>query len=283
MERTFIPGEEWLYYKVYCGNRMADLILIDIIKPLTEKLLENKSIDKWFFIRYSDPKPHLRIRFHCTKNEEIGKVIFDVKNALEPYVKNSLLWKIQIDTYEREVERYGKHTIVNSENLFFIDSKYCLELLSTIDDDEILFLLMLKLIDDLLTEFSFSIEMKQTFTKRQLNAFKREFNSDKDLVKQLSVNFGKIKEKMFTMLENQTYPIEDLATLLKNKKEVLKKEVKDIIELNKKNNNLSIDNLLSSYIHMMVNRFFRDKQRLYELVCYDCVYKFYNYLIASKR
>ncbi|CAL2081162.1 thiopeptide-type bacteriocin biosynthesis protein [Tenacibaculum sp. 190524A02b] len=283
MKRIFIPGEEWLYYKIYCGNRTADLILTEAIKPLTEKLLKNNSIDKWFFIRYSDPKPHLRIRFHYTKSKELGNIIFNVKDTLKPFAENNLIWKIQIGSYEREVERYGEHTIINAEDLFFIDSVYCLNILSNIDDDEVLFLLMLKLIDDLLTSFSFSVETKQSFTKRQLNAYKREFNSDKDLVKQLGVNYNNSKEKIVSLLLEQDNSMKGVYQLLKNKKNEIEGIANTIVELNKKNKNLDIESLLSSYIHMMVNRFFRDKQRLYELVCYDCIHKFYNYLIATKR
>jgi len=46
MKRTFIPGDEWLYYKLYCGKKTADYILIDVIKPITEKLLSEGLINQ---------------------------------------------------------------------------------------------------------------------------------------------------------------------------------------------------------------------------------------------
>ena len=82
LKRTFIIGEEWLYYKIYCGNRTSDTILIDVIKPLTESLLKEKIIDKWFFIRYSDPENHLRVRFHCSNISKLGLIIEKLKEAI---------------------------------------------------------------------------------------------------------------------------------------------------------------------------------------------------------
>ncbi|WP_392348660.1 lantibiotic dehydratase C-terminal domain-containing protein [uncultured Polaribacter sp.] len=51
-QRTFVIGDKWLYYKIYCGVKTADMLLLEVIKPLTEQLIEEKIIDKWFFIGY---------------------------------------------------------------------------------------------------------------------------------------------------------------------------------------------------------------------------------------
>ena len=39
---------------------------------------------------------------------------------------------------------------------------------------------------------------------------------------------------------------------------------------------LSIDSLLASYIHMMMNRLFKSKNRLHELVLYEFLYRYYK-------
>ncbi|HBX51207.1 MAG: hypothetical protein A2275_06955 [Bacteroidetes bacterium RIFOXYA12_FULL_35_11] len=60
--RYFIPGSEWLYYKIYCGPKTADTIIENVFLPVSSKLFENSLIKKWFFIRYSDSDLHLRFR-----------------------------------------------------------------------------------------------------------------------------------------------------------------------------------------------------------------------------
>ena len=121
-QRSFSLGSEWLYYKLYCGNKTADKLLCEAIKPLTEKLLQEKVIDKWFFIRYSDPETHIRLRFHFTDLNQKAKVIAHMAQFCAEFEKSGLLWKTQTDTYQRELERYGSNSMEISENLFFYDS-----------------------------------------------------------------------------------------------------------------------------------------------------------------
>jgi len=52
-KRTFIIGDEWLYFKVYTGYKTADTLLTDTVFPLSQYLLKEKLIDHWFFIRYA--------------------------------------------------------------------------------------------------------------------------------------------------------------------------------------------------------------------------------------
>jgi thiopeptide-type bacteriocin biosynthesis protein len=46
---------------------------------------------------------------------EVIDTIYPVLNSL---LEQNSVWKIQTDTYQREIERYGKKTIEDSETLF---------------------------------------------------------------------------------------------------------------------------------------------------------------------
>ncbi len=282
-KRTFIIGEEWLYYKLYCGVKTADLLLTRVIKPLTEQLLEEKRIDQWFFIRYSDPEPHLRIRFHCNDIAAIGNIINSIKGSIESYVNSGMIWKVQIDTYQREIERYGTNMIVKSEFLFYIDSKTCLNALSLIDDDELLFLFALRIIDSILHIFELSDQEKIRFTKNNLNQFKKEVGSSKDLSKQLYTKHQGLKTRIIAFMSMQTH--EEYASLIVLFNEYEKKldYIKEAWKTENIALNSSMEYLISDYIHMTVNRIFRDKQRLHELVCYDNLHRFYNYKLATNE
>jgi thiopeptide-type bacteriocin biosynthesis protein len=282
MQRTFVLGDKWIYYKWYCGKKTADTILVDIVKPLTEKLLHENLIDQWFFIRYDDPKSHLRIRFRCKQVSNIGMIINEVKKAIDYFVANDLIWKVRTDTYQRELERYGKQTIVDAEQFFFIDSTTCINALNMIEDDELLFLFALKSIDTLLESFNYDTKNKIEFVKPNLIAFKKEFNSDKQLSKQLNKKYASLKEKTIAfMTENSDEDFIPLFNLLENKKKKLNQL--STIVLNKKKLEISINQLLSSYVHMMINRLFRDQQRLHELVSYDFLSRYYNFLLAKNK
>jgi len=53
IQRKFLLGDAWLYYKIYCGARTADMLLTDMIAPLVAELKKQELIEKWFFIRYN--------------------------------------------------------------------------------------------------------------------------------------------------------------------------------------------------------------------------------------
>jgi len=122
-KRTFTIGDEWLYFKVYTGFKTADTLLTDTVFPLSQYFLKENLIDHWFFIRYSDPQFHLRIRFHAPKKEDIAYVIHHFNKTFQDYVNQNLVWKIQTDTYQREMERYNPELIEHSEKLFHLSSE----------------------------------------------------------------------------------------------------------------------------------------------------------------
>jgi thiopeptide-type bacteriocin biosynthesis protein len=284
MKRTFILGDEWLYYKIYCGKRAADMVLVACIKPLTETLLTNKLIDQWFFIRYSDPNPHLRIRFHCNHINKLGIIIDNINKALSNYVENDLIWKVQTDTYSREIERYGENTIEEAEQLFFHDSVASIEAMSFIEDDELLFLFALKSIDDLLTTFKYDLKDKIAFSKENSDYFRQEFNADTQLSKELYKKHQKLRTKIESFM-NTPVPLETkvLFEIIKKNSEKTKSIKKNILQQHRDNAlELPLNSFVSSCIHMMINRKFRDKQRLFELLCYDYLYRYYSRIFAKK-
>lgn len=272
-QRKFLFGDKWLYYKVYCGKKTADTILIEIIQPLIKTLFEKGLIEKWFFIRYADPQSHLRIRFLLSNDNYIGEVNLLFNKYLKEYFENGFIWNIQTSVYNRELERYGYSTISDAEDFFFFDSQLCLQALSIIQNDETQFLFSLKYIDTILDSFGFTLDRKLQFAKELLESFKQEFNADKQLNKQLNIKYQKLRPAIliFFNLNNESfksyYDLIDINSMQNIADSVLKKLPKE---------NISLDDLLSSYIHMIVNRLFRDKQRLHELVCYSCLLKYYQ-------
>jgi hypothetical protein len=50
-----------------------------------------------------------------------------------------------------------------------------------------------------------------------------------------------------------------------------------------KDREIMLDDLLGSYIHMMMNRMFRTRQRLMEMVLYDFLFRTYKSALAKNR
>jgi len=277
-QRAFIPGDEWLYYKLYTGPKTSETILSEVIKPTCEKLLKKNLVDKWFFIRYNDPEYHLRVRFHCTKLEHIATVIHELRPQLKWFFQNDLIHKIQLATYERELERYGFETIESFEELFFLDSLIIVDYLATsvnedLGDDRWLFGCMG--IDCILNLFTFDLKDKLILIEELKIDFGKEFGLNRALKKQLNEKFMKnhelIHETLFNLKKNsQENP--NIKNILESYILSAKKNIKYIM-LNTHDNFLN--DRIKSYLHMFLNRLFRSKNRLQEFVLYYMLHKYY--------
>lgn len=198
-----ILGGNWIYYKLYMGTKSADDILVEKIKPLADKFIEENIIDQWFFIRYNDPKYHLRIRFKCIRPSQLNEIISRMHNVLVPLVEESIIWKVQLDTYNKEIERYGLKTMEISEQLFFLDSIMTINYLKNFKDENLRWLFGLKAIDDFLDLFQYQLSDKKNFMENLSNAFKAEFGRSKILNSNLSDKFRLNRQEISNTMEGK--------------------------------------------------------------------------------
>jgi lantibiotic biosynthesis protein len=285
---TFTPGSEWLYYKIYCGEKTADTILVDSIRSLTETLIKKGSIDKWFFIRYYDPHFHLRLRFHLTNTNDIGIIMQATSYALQRFEHTRHIWKLQIDTYERELKRYGSNTIEQAETLFYEDSLAAVHILNELKkhggNENARWLCALLLIDDWLVIFKYTLPEKLSLLTSLKNSYGKEFGIDKALKRQLDDKFRQNKQSIESVLNRSVasnHIPRSCWELLRQKNIALQPTVQHILQLKAANRlAVSYEHLTSSYIHMLVNRLILSQPRLHELVLYDSLFRYYRSQLA---
>jgi lantibiotic biosynthesis protein len=286
IKRDFTIGSEWLFYKIYCGHKTADLILTEVIKPLVAEFRAKDSIEKFFFIRYSDPEPHLRVRFYHSQGIDFHRVITKFYAAIDVYITRGLVAKIQSDTYQREVERYGENTMSLSESLFMQDSFMTLEMLSRIEGsegEEYRWRYAFRAIDDLLDNFELSLSQKKALLLQLKTNFFQEFNGNKYLTQQLSGHFRTHRGSLLSILgePNDDNEINELLDIFESQKADNHNIAKQILaHYENKTANVELFDLLSSYIHMTLNRLFAAQQRKHELVVYDLLYRYYDGKLA---
>lgn len=284
--RTFILGEEWLYYKIYCGSYSADAVLIESILPIIKELQERKLIDHWFFIRYNDPKNHLRVRFHLTNIDNLQEIIKLMLLYFGKLVEKDIVYDMATASYKREIERYGKTTITAIEKLFYYHSEKILQLIenTTPEDDEIARIFAtLQMIDDLFEEFEISLTHRQEFIHNIQLQFKEEHNIGKDNTKKLDQLYRNYRMEISLFLGEKQEPLylEGLLEIIKTREEETK-IIKTILSKIKQNSTVTSLDLISSLIHMNINRIFRSQQRQYEMLCYDFMNRYYKTRLARK-
>jgi lantibiotic biosynthesis protein len=290
VKRTFVTGEEWLYFKIYCGTKTADQFLKYSLKVTLDELKNKNLIESWFFIRYADPQNHLRIRFKIKNTSDISEVSQILKENCSYFLDHKLIWKLQTDTYNRELERYGASTIEIAEDLFNANSEQILQLIELFDDSneereaEIRWFFGLKGVDMLLNAFNFDLKSKKELLENLSEGFGREFNMNIDLKKQLGERFRK-ERGLLSKCINHEHLLEDdfkqAFSILHQFKERNNQIAKAILQA--ETLEVELNNLLGSYIHMFMNRLFITNQRYTEMIQYHLLWHFYRSEVAQAK
>jgi thiopeptide-type bacteriocin biosynthesis protein len=276
MKRNFCLGSEWLYYKIYTGVQSANVFLTEQLYPVILELQQENILVKWFFIRYKDPEEHLRIRFLVVNPQNLTAIISKLHDVFDELLKNNIIWKVQTDTYQREIERYGENTIENSESIFCFDSEMILQYLLLkpyFEKTETQLLFSFLAVDCFLNSFGLTNLEKMNLLEQWQLSFKTEFNADKILKKELDKNFRELFQDMNDfIIENSKEAFSELYDIIAQKQNL----AKNVIESIKENLQIPLSSFLSSHVHMMINRQFTSKQLKYELLIYDHLYRYYK-------
>lgn len=291
VRRSFPPGSEWLYVKLYTGTSTADGLLRDIVGPTVREALASGAADSWFFIRYADPEWHLRVRLHGDPAALHGQVLPALHESLAAFLADGRLWKVQLDTYDREVERYGgPEGIELAERLFRADSDAVLEIIEMIEGDEgadIRWRLALLGCDLLLSDLGLTPEDRRTALGHLRTSFLREFSGGKVLRVQLDQKLRAERRSLAALLEGGPGADEILAPAL----DVLARRSRAIAPITEELRQreaagrltVPVMEMSTSYVHMFVNRIIRSAARAHELVLYDFLYQLHESREARKR
>lgn len=130
----------------------------------------------------------------------------------------------------------------------------------------------------LLSELKLPIDKKLEWINQYNDSFKKEFNSDKNLNNQLSKKYRDFKANYFNFINTTEF-----------------EEVKNLILLNVKESTTSLSNIVNnqneiklkyffqSIFHMHINRIFTSNQRLFEMIIYDYLWRYYKSLNVLKN
>lgn len=129
--RIKYPGSEWLYVKLYGNSNREEEFIAFALRDFCHKVLhEQQLIEEWFFIRYADPQPHIRLRFRGNPQVLTSQLLPIIHEWWCQLTQDGLLTRGVVDTYEREIERYGGPDLISAmESLFYWDSVVASDLL----------------------------------------------------------------------------------------------------------------------------------------------------------
>jgi thiopeptide-type bacteriocin biosynthesis protein len=280
--RTFAPGSEWLYAKIYTGTAAAEAVLRDAIAPLRAQWAPQT----WFFIRYSDPHSHLRVRFRGDPARLAGEILPALHEALAPMLADGRVWRLQLDTYAREVERYGGPVGVElAEELFAADSDAALAIALALRDDhgnQRRCDLALYGAHRLLCDLGLDLAARLALVRTAREAFAREHAVTRDFERHLGLKFRQrravIEELLGRGVDDNTGAAFEMRGV-----RVQQISVKLRSEIAAGAIMLPVDDLAASFVHMHINRMLRADHRAQELVIYDMLERVYDAKFARAR
>jgi thiopeptide-type bacteriocin biosynthesis protein len=124
------PGSDWLFAKLYCPRTFEEDLIAGPMRTFCAFIRGAGLAEEWFFIRYADPDPHLRLRFRGAPERLVGHLLPQVCTWAADLMRDGLCLRFCFDTYDREVERYGGEVgTTTAEALFAADSRAVVELL----------------------------------------------------------------------------------------------------------------------------------------------------------
>jgi thiopeptide-type bacteriocin biosynthesis protein len=285
--RSFAPGSEWLYLKIYTGTAVADSLLRETIGPLVASARSAGAVDRWFFIRYADPGPHLRVRLHGDPDRLTAQVLRAFRRALEPDLEGRV-WRFEVGTYDREIERYGgPDAIETAEAVFEADSDAVLAMVSgggTLDDR---WRAALAGLHRLFVDLGLDDEAQARVARRMRDGYAAELGADSLLKRQIGDRYRAERRSLEPLIDADATAEGALGRaldVLKRRSDALRAPVERLHELGAAGRlTTPVEDFAASLGHMHVNRLIRSSQRAHEMVIYDLLDRLYMTRAARRR
>ncbi len=279
VESVFPPGSEWLMAKLYSGKATADAVLREAVAPLVAEVLRDGLADGWFFIRYADPEDHVRLRFHGDPQRLDAEVLPRLRDAVRPLLDDGRVSRLVLDTYRREVSRYGgPDGILHAENVFRADSEAVLAMLLVAEGEDgldVRWRLAVAGVDRLLADGGLDVADRQAAVRQWRDSLVKEHGATGDAAKQ---HAGRLVRKERASLEallagstEDPRAAAGLAALAR--RSAVQQPLLTGVDVG----------ILGSLCHMYVNRLLRAAQRTQELVVYDLLDRLYAAAMGRAR
>jgi thiopeptide-type bacteriocin biosynthesis protein len=283
--RTFPPGSEWLTLKLYAGESMADAAVRDLVGPLAREVLESGAAERWFFVRYGDPEWHLRLRFQGEPSRLHAEVLPRLQAAAAAWLAEGRLRRVQLDTYEREVERYGgPEGIRLVEQVFHCDSEAVLAILERVSPGDAgldqRWRLALRGMDMLLADLGLDRAARYRVVQAERQAFAHEFQAGGPLRGAIGARFRKERAALAAILDpahDAGSPLAPGFRFLQERSQRLAPVAAEL-RAHEREGRLTrpIAAIAGSVVHMHANRLLRAGHRAQELVLHDFLTRLYE-------
>lgn len=284
----YIPGSEWLFGRWNTAPGYADAVLVEVLAPIARELREQRIIENWFFIRYSDPDFHIRLRLRGAPALLAAEALPRLREAGESTLARGLVTKITYDTYDREVSRYGgPGGIELCERIFGADSDAVVDLVaSTLGDEgsDARWRLTLCGTDRLLRDAGLGLEQRYLFARKRAEDYAREFHLQGSARHPIQDKFRAERKALLPLVDesgNGAFELAHGCQILQRRSGELEPI---FMELRRRAASggltMPVEEILTSLVHMHVNRMLPSSSRAQEAVLLRFLENLYDSQLA---
>lgn len=266
---NILPGNDWLYFEIYCHPQSSNSLLTEKLEPLIQAHAE--AVQSWFFIRYLNPAYHLRFRLQLKPETDSYAVIKSFSGAMKDWFDDGKIVDIQLKPYKREIERYGADLIERIESHFCVDSRFVLAVLAGEWSPSQIYHSAVQIGLEVLQALGTDLSERLSLAEFYLNNFIREHQWTPREFKKLNSRYSS-----FQKLKTQSGIEGDSPKKQQDLTRSFTRLLQDCSESRQKK-------LFGDLFHMLINRLFAEHQRIHEGVIYYFMVKELERCIRTEK
>lgn len=268
---TYGPGSQWVYFTIAVQPVFQDAVLMRAWARLITPLRAAGDVTSAFFVRYTDQQgPHLRIRLCVRTHQQQGSVLLACQQWLASETQFGECIDACFQTYAPEWNRYGGvAAMTHVHELFSASSDMVISLLALPADVSCA---ALWTIDQMLTLAGMTtLEQKRDFARRHASGFNKEYGFTADIRRQTA----DIARKNGDLNSHNSQFLSVAA--VSNAITEFRHAITNLIVLATATELCKpLQAILSSVLHMHLNRFFSTDPRAQEAVFWDIARRIYE-------
>ncbi len=282
-DRIRAPGSDWLFVKLYGARDHENALLTGTLGDICEMTETSGIAPSWFFLRYADPEPHLRVRWKGDADLLIHQLLPHLTEIANALIAQRIITRFTIDTYDRELDRYGGPAGTDvCERIFHADSRAVQQLLSIPGSGEDITQLAVLTVDSLLDGLGLDGDARLDFYTR------RTASTDENVRRRAGADYRIRKVALRTTLGrsgvDHVDPSGRLAGVLAARHDRLRAAAADLADLEARGLlTAPLDSLYPSLIHMHLNRLSGDTAAVSEAHVLQLLQRTRRGLRASQR
>lgn len=279
------PGREWFFAKLYVSPGIQDRVLQCGIAPLMERAKAEGLVDRWFFLRYGDPDPHLRVRMRLSGGREENCAV--LLRDLNAEVIGRHVRKTVLDTYEPETERYGgQRGLEISEQIFEADSDSVLRIVQELpaQDAGTRWQVALHGLHRFFDDFGLSLDDRILFLRSAGADYARRLGTQPPAKFALDRKYRSVRNSVAQVVSGTAPVLGKAETHLASRSASMGPLVIELTKLERAGDLCrTVGDLLSSYCHMFINRLMPFSANAHEYVLYELLQRHYASGRARQR